>query len=78
MTRAEVTAPKVRRHKHEFTGLWWHYGPHGDQGVHLHSCFEDGCDTVLIAKSRECDGEHQDHRRTTLEAELIKREKARA
>lgn len=65
--RAGEAALKVRRHRHEFTALWWRYGRFGPQDVHLHSCFEDGCDTVLIGAGRECGGNEQKHRRTTLQ-----------
>lgn len=57
---------KVRRHTHEFTALWWHFGPYGRQDVHVHGCFTEGCDRVLIGEQRECSGSMSDHHRETL------------
>jgi hypothetical protein len=54
------------RHKHEFSGLWWHYGPYGPQDVHLHGCFEEDCDRTLVAEGRECGGSEQPHFRFWL------------
>jgi hypothetical protein len=59
---------RARRHRHEFTALYWHFGPHGDQSVHVHSCFTEGCDRVLIGEGRRCDGEPASHRRASLDA----------
>lgn len=53
-------------HIHEFTALWFHFGPYGDQTVHVHSCFTEDCDRVLIGTGRECDGTSESHRRMTL------------
>ncbi len=52
-------------HKHEFTALYWHPGRYGDQGVHIHSCFREGCDRVLIGDGRNCDPKAT-HQRKTL------------
>jgi hypothetical protein len=58
----------ARRHKHAFTALWWHFGPHGRQNVHVHSCFGEDCDRVVIGEGRECEGpERQAHHRETLQ-----------
>lgn len=54
-------------HKHEFSALWWHFGRYGDQGVHVHSCFGENCDHVLIGQTRdECSGTAKDHERKVL------------
>jgi hypothetical protein len=58
----------VERHPHEFTALYWHFGPYGDQTVHVHSCFGEKCDRVLVGKGRECDGNPKSHHRKTLRA----------
>lgn len=57
---------RSKRHKHVFTLLYWHFGPYGDQTVHIHSCFTDDCDRVLIGQGRNCSGSAADHRRETL------------
>jgi len=56
----------LSRHEHEFTALWWHFGPHGNQDVHLHSCFTQGCSRVLVGDGRECDGKSESHREVRL------------
>lgn len=56
----------VGRHRHEFSALWWHFGPYGDQDVHVHSCFHDGCDRVVVGDGRDCDGRADSHVRFTL------------
>ena len=54
-----------KRHAHEFSALWWHFGPYGDQNVHVHSCFTERCDRVLIGDGRTCD-HAKPHRRDWL------------
>ena len=78
------------RHRHEFTALWVHFGPYGDQGVHYHPCFGEDCDRVIIGPNRECDGRPWGHdafwltedgpkrRRRTAGAGQLAREKAEA
>ncbi len=56
----------ARRHKHEFTALWWYFGPYGRQDAHVHSCFTDDCDRVLVGQGRSCDGKPESHKRETL------------
>ena len=56
----------AKRHKHTFTALYWHFGPYGDQNVHVHDCFDEDCDRVLIGQGRTCDGNAQTHHRKTL------------
>jgi hypothetical protein len=56
-----------KHHKHTFTALWWHFGPYGPQGVHVHSCFDEDCDRVLIGSGRSCSGDGSDHYRKTLD-----------
>lgn len=53
-------------HEHVYTALFWHFGPYGNQKVHVHSCFEEGCDHVLIGDGRKCSGKATDHHRDTL------------
>ena len=43
------------RHLEGFTTLYFHLGPHGDQDVHLHQCFTEGCDRVIVGDGRTCD-----------------------
>lgn len=43
-----------RRHVHEFTSLWTHFGPYGNQEVHVHTCHVEGCDVVLVGPGRNC------------------------
>lgn len=57
----------AKRHTHEFTALYWCFGPHGRQDVHVHSCFDEGCDRVLVGKGRVCSGKPEDHHRETLD-----------
>lgn len=47
------------KHPHDFTGLWWHFGPYGPQDVHVHDCFK--CSVVLIGEGRNCDGRPESH-----------------
>lgn len=54
----------AKRHKHDFTGLWWHFGPYGRQDVHVHSCFDEDCDRVVVGSGRKCN-ETSDHYRET-------------
>lgn len=41
-------------HEHEFTALYWHFGPYGPQDAHVHDCFDRRCSSVLIGEGREC------------------------
>lgn len=55
-------------HRHEFHLLWWHFGPHGPQNVHLHPCGKDEwCEAELVAPGWNCDGEREGHRVVSLE-----------
>lgn len=61
----------AKRHKHTWTALWWNFGPHGRQDVHVHSCFDHtddrgSCGRVLVGEGRSCDGRPESHRRETL------------
>lgn len=68
----------AKRHPHEFSLLYWHFGPYGRQDVHVHSCHagnwlpdrrdDDPCDRVLIGEGRSCDGRPESHHRETLHA----------
>jgi len=58
----------AKRHRHDFTALWTHFGPYGDQTVHYHVCLDERCDRVLIGDGRDCKGANQKHRRKTLAA----------
>lgn len=57
-----------KRHRHEFTALWWHFGPYGLQDIHVHGCLDEECDRVLIGSGRSCDGAPASHHRETLSA----------
>jgi len=58
--------PHVKRHKHQFAAIWWHFGQYGRQDVHVHSCCAEDCDRVLVGAGRDCDPEDCDHHRETL------------
>ena len=59
----------AKRHKHEFTALYWHFGQFGRQNVHVHSCFDIDCDRVMIGQTRTCEiNREQFHWRETLSA----------
>lgn len=67
----------AKRHRHEFSMLWWHFGPYGRQDVHVHSCYagawdrqppEGDCERILIGEGRDCDGRPESHHRETLSA----------
>lgn len=53
----------MAKHAHEFTSLWTHFGPYGDQSVHFHPCTVEGCPVVKIGRGRTCNrfDEHHDH-----------------
>jgi hypothetical protein len=61
----------MKRHRHEYSRLWTHFGPFGDQSVHLHPCVhgDGGCSHVLIGNGRNCDGELARHARKDLSDE---------
>lgn len=61
-----MTETAVRKHRHEFSALWWHLGQYGDQSVHVHGCFTEGCWRVVVGPGRECDGDPRTHYRATL------------
>ena len=54
--------PKV--HRHVFTALWWNFGPYGRQDVHVHDCFTEGCQRVVIGQGRNCKRGAEHHRET--------------
>jgi hypothetical protein len=67
-TNRRVTCQRCRKrmvkpHRHVFGSLWSHLGPHGRQDVHVHSCFTQGCDRVLVGAGRNCSGNVADHHR---------------
>lgn len=66
MTKSQEGKDGAKRHKHEFTGLWTHFGPYGPQDVHYHVCFDTDCLRVLVGAGRDCDGEAESHKRATL------------
>lgn len=55
----------VMKHRHDFHGLWDHFGPLGRQDVHYHPCIED-CSRVLMGPGHDCDGDPNSHWRETL------------
>jgi hypothetical protein len=61
-------SPKTAPHEHEFTALWWHFGPYKRQDVHIHSCFTEGCDVAAVGLERSCTAETT-HWWETLSAE---------
>lgn len=44
---------------HDFTALWWNFGPYGPQDVHVHDCHNERCSYVLIGEGRECSKDTQ-------------------
>jgi hypothetical protein len=62
-----------KRHRHEFTALYSHFGPYGRQDVHLHLCFDEDCHRVLVGDGRDCDGKAESHHRETLRFEEARR-----
>ena len=51
---------RLCRTKHEYTGLWFHFGQYGRQDVHVHSCF--ACwDGALIGIGHDCGGSKTRH-----------------
>jgi hypothetical protein len=61
-----------KHHKHTFHAMYWHFGQYGQQNVHVHPCFDDDCDRVLIGRDRECGGAKSPHVRHTLTDEPSK------
>lgn len=58
-------------HRHEFTALWSHFGPHAPperaaDRAHFHVCFDRRCGRVLIGQGRDCDGRPESHREERL------------
>ena len=53
------------KHQHEFTGLWWNFGPYGRQDVHVHSCFDRRCSEVVVGQGRDCKASSS-HRQESL------------
>lgn len=41
-------------HRHEWTALWFHFGPYRRQDVHVHGCFDGRCKWFLIGEGRQC------------------------
>lgn len=56
----------AKRHRHIFHALYWHFGPYGRQDVHVHPCWDDDCDRVVIGAGRKCSGGAETHHRETL------------
>jgi hypothetical protein len=44
---------------HEWTLLYDHFGPYGDQSEHFHACFN--CDAILVGSGRRCLGTSAPH-----------------
>jgi hypothetical protein len=41
---------------HEYHALYWHFGDHGPQNVHMHPCIRhENCNHELQGEGRECD-----------------------
>jgi hypothetical protein len=49
-----MSTPK--RHRHVFTALWSHFGPFSErrQTHHIHGCFTEGCDLLLVGEGYNC------------------------
>jgi hypothetical protein len=51
-----------KKKKHEYSLLWTHFGPYGDQDVHLHPCVSHvddeshECSLVYTGDGRDCAG----------------------
>jgi hypothetical protein len=60
----------AKRHKHVFSAFYWYFGnkgsPDRSESHHVHSCFDEDCDRVLIGTSRKCDGDISTHDKETL------------
>lgn len=53
--------------KHEYSKLWTHFGPYGDQTVHVHPCIKHkDCDSALIGDGRSCNGDRPSHQTRDL------------
>ena len=48
-------------HEHDFHAMFWHYGPYGDQTVHLHPC-GGNCEWELVGEGWDCDPEAPHYR----------------
>ena len=49
----------------EYHAMFWHFGPHGPQDVHMHPCFlhdNGSCKRALEGPGRECDADPRTHR----------------
>ena len=71
--RLSTRTPTVRKttvvrkkHKHEYSGLWWHFGQYGRQDVHIHSCWTLRCNAAVIGETPSCKGPKQPHVYTSL------------
>jgi hypothetical protein len=66
-----MSVPVGRRPSEDdyFTALWWYFGPHGPQDVHVHEQFneDDKSGEVLIGEGRLCE-RGAEHRICTLDA----------
>lgn len=60
----ESTMFRAKRHRHTFSALWFYYGPHKPQDVHVHPCQDDDCYRVLVGEGRECIADAPHHRET--------------
>lgn len=53
--------PKQQGCDHDFHGLWWNFGPHGRQDVHMHPCDRPSCEAEMVGPGRDCDGVWDTH-----------------
>lgn len=64
--------PKVKKHRHVFSALWWRLGIYGPQNLHVHSCVDDDCGRVVVGPGRDCDGYRISHHRETMGTDTMK------
>jgi hypothetical protein len=48
-------------HEHQFTALWFHWGPNKTQDVHVHQCFDGRCGQVKVGDGRRCNPANAHH-----------------
>jgi hypothetical protein len=64
-----VTPTRGASHVHEWSALWSHFGPYGDQAAHFHVCLSDDhapgwpCRVMFVGAGRDCtDGQEHEVR----------------
>lgn len=54
MPSTESDTGHAKRHKHTFSSLWFRFGAFGRQDVHIHPCFDEDCERVVIGEGQDC------------------------